>query len=162
MDATLERLATLIRGRRAAVVGVGNRLRGDDGAGSRLAERLRGRCRAPVFDAETVPENYLGALVAADPELVLFVDAADHGGPPGALCLVRAGELAPRVASTHALTLLLLARTLEARGMTCWMLGIQPAVLGPADTLSVVVAAAARAAEDALANALDTPEAAHA
>ncbi len=161
MDPTLERLVTLLRGRRTAVVGVGNRLRGDDGAGSRLAERLRTRCHAPVFDAETVPENYLGALVAADCELVLFVDAADHGGAPGSLVLVRADALAPRVASTHGLTLLLLARTLEARGMACWMLGIQPAALDAGGVVSAAVAAAARAAEDALAMALDS-EAAHA
>jgi hydrogenase maturation protease len=131
-----------LRGRRAAVVGVGNRLRGDDGAGSRVAERLLAAGAAGVFDAETVPENYLGVLLAARPEAALFVDATDHGGAAGACCLVRAGELAARGSSTHAPSLRLLAGLLEDQGIECWVLGIQPAATAFGAELSPAVAAA--------------------
>jgi hydrogenase maturation protease len=154
-------LAAVLRGRRVAVVGVGNRLRGDDGAGSWLAERLRARCSAPVYDAETVPEDLLGPLLAAAPEVVLFVDAADHGGRPGEACLAPARDLAGRCGSTHGLSLLLLARALEAHGIEAWLAGIQPARTTTGAPVSAAVAAGARALEDALAHLLGAPEAAH-
>jgi hydrogenase 3 maturation protease len=155
-------LVSITRGRRVAVVGVGNRLRGDDGAGSWLAERLRARCGAPVFDAETVPENYLGPLLAADPEVVLFVDAARLDAPPGACRLVPAHALGGRCDSTHGMSLLLLSRALEAHGIECWLFGLQPARTSAGEPVSPEVAAAARALEDVLAACLPEPEAAHA
>ena len=111
----------------AAIVGVGNRLRADDGAGSRVAERLRERGCGTVFDAETVPENYLGVLLATLPGRVLFVDAARWNGRPGECRLDPIGALAPRRESTHAPSLALLAGILERHGGDCWLLGIQPA-----------------------------------
>ena len=153
-----ERLA----GRAVALVGVGNRLRGDDGVGSWLAERLGARCRAPVFDAETVPEDVLGPLLALAPEVVVLVDAADHGGRPGETCVAPARELAGRCGSTHGMLLLLLARALESRGVEAWLVGIQPARTDAGAPVSAAVAAGARAAEDALARLLGAPENAHA
>jgi hydrogenase 3 maturation protease len=143
-----------VRGRRVAVVGVGNRLRGDDGAGSQVGERLRAQCPAPVFDAGTVPENFLGVLIEFDPEVVVFVDAADHGGTPGSCCVAPPAALAARHASTHAPSLRLLAQILEARGIDCWLLGIQPASTAPGTELSPAVAAGVGAAAAALASVL--------
>lgn len=139
---------------RAAIVGVGNRLRGDDGAGSRVAERLEGAVGALVFDAETVPENYLGALLEAGVGTVLFVDAADHGAPAGACCLAPARDLAARGASTHAPSIALLAGLLAARGIDAWLLGIQPATTAPGATLSPAVERAVRETAAALAAAM--------
>jgi hydrogenase maturation protease len=154
MSELAHRIEERLRGRRAAVVGVGNRLCGDDGAGSHVAERLLAAGAAGVFDAETVPENYLGALLAARPEVVLFVDAADHGAAAGACCLVRAGELAARGSSTHAPSLRLLAGLLEAEGIESWMLGIQPAATVVGAGLSPAVAAAVAEVARALTAAL--------
>ena len=148
------RVAALVRGRRAAVVGVGNRLRGDDAAGSVVAERLRGRVAAPVFDAETVPENYLGSLLSESCAVVIFVDAADHGGAPGECCLAPAAELAERAGSTHSMSLVLLSRALAAHGVECWLAGIQPGRAELGAELSPAAAAGVRALEDALAAAL--------
>jgi hydrogenase maturation protease len=142
-------------GRPAAVVGVGNRLRGDDGAGSYVAERLRAAGYAPVFDAETVPENYLGALLGVAPETVLFVDATDHGGAPGELQVATVGELAPRLPSTHAPSLAMLARLLERRGIACWLLGIQPASTAPGTGMSPAVERAVEEVVDAVSACLD-------
>jgi hydrogenase maturation protease len=148
MHTTLERLDRLVRGHRVAVVGVGN--------------RLRGRVPTRVIDAETVPENHLGPLREASPEMVVFLDVVDHGGAPGSLCLVPAEGLAARGAATHALSLLLLTRALESEGIACWLLGFQPARMAFGEPVSPAVAAAARRVEDVLAAALTTPEAAHA
>ena len=67
--------------------GVGQPLRGDDGAGvfvaSRLARRPPEGLRVRV--CETVPDNYLARLLRDPPELLLVVDAADLGLSPGTL-----------------------------------------------------------------------------
>jgi hydrogenase 3 maturation protease len=137
-------------GRPAAVVGVGNRLRRDDAAGSCVAERLCDAGYTPVFDTETVPENYLGALMAAAPGIVLFVDAADHGGAPGECRLATVDALAPRLASTHAPSLALLAGLLQSRGIECWLLGIQPTSTAPGSGLSPAVESAVEMLVEAL------------
>lgn len=162
MTVSARRLEELAHGRRIAVAGVGHRLRGDDAVGSLIAERLRERGLADVFDVECVPENHFGALLDAHPGLVLFVDAADWGGAPGDTRLAPAHALTERCASTHALSLSLLAHLLEAHGVECWLAGIQPADLRVGAPLSPAVAAAARALESTLAACLSRPEAAHA
>ena len=156
-----ERIGEVVRGRRAAVVGVGNRLRGDDGAGAIVAERLQGRLAGPVLDAETVPENYLGVLIDAQVEVVLFVDAADHGGAPGTWCLAPAADLAASTVTTHAMSLLLLALALETRGIDCWLIGIQPGGAGFDAPLTAAVAAGAGRVVGALVEALAAPEVLH-
>ena len=153
-----DRIGALTGGRRTMVVGVGNRLRGDDAVGSLLAERLRGRLVARVVDAETVPENYLHVLCEAAPEVVLFVDAAAHGGRPGAWCLAPPDELASRSSSTHAMSLLLLAQALEAHGIVCRLIGIQPGRTGLGAPLTPAVAEGAAVVEDALRQALGAEE----
>lgn len=157
-----DRIGALARGHRTAVVGVGNRLRGDDAVGSLVAGRLQGRLAVPVVDAETVPENFLGALIEADVQAVVFVDAADHGGPPGAWCLAPAADLASSSASTHAMSLRLLARALETREVACWLIGVQPGSAAFGAPLSAAVAAGADAVEAALIEALGAPEVVHA
>jgi hydrogenase 3 maturation protease len=138
------------RDRRVAVVGVGNRLRRDDGAGSCVAERLRAAECEPVFDAETVPENYLGPLLALAPAAVLLVDAAELGAAPGECVLASVDELAPRLATTHAPSLALLAGLLERRGIECRLLGIQPASTAPGGALSPAVERAVSEVVEAL------------
>lgn len=138
----------------AAVVGVGNRLRRDDAAGSRVAERLLAMGCARVFDAETVPENYYGTLLAAAPCAVLFVDAADWGGAPGECRLAAVDALATRPASTHAPSLALLAGLLEREGIECWLLGIQPGSTEPGTALTPDVERAAGAVAETLAAGL--------
>ena len=110
-----------------AVVGVGNPLRRDDGAGPWIAKGLAELGSCSAFDAETVPENYLGVLLAVAPAAVLFIDAADGIGAPGECRLVPMNALAPRPASTHAPSLALLAGVLERHGIECGLLAIQPA-----------------------------------
>jgi hydrogenase 3 maturation protease len=157
------RLEALTRGHRVAVVGVGQRLRGDDGVGPEVARALRERGAARVFDVGCVPENHLGTLLEARVDRVLFVDAADWGAAPGAACVARAEELADRCASTHAMSLTLLARLLAVHGIECWLVGVQPADLRLGAALSPPVIDAAHALVEALAACLPAPsEALHA
>ncbi|MDD5557911.1 MAG: hydrogenase maturation protease [bacterium] len=124
----VERFLGLRAGRRIVLVGVGNTLRGDDGAGSVLAARLRAAGKRLAFDAGAAPENHAGPVAASSPETVIIADAARFGGAAGEARLFAPGRLAPGGLSTHDPSAALLARYLGERcGCEVVILGIEPA-----------------------------------
>jgi hydrogenase 3 maturation protease len=127
-----------------AVLGFGNRLWRDDGAGSVLAERLAdSQPAASVFDGGMVPENHLERIAKATPDTVLLVDAADFGGQPGDVRCFTGDELALVGLSTHAGSPRMLAAYLEARtGAAVTLLAIQPGDVSSGHELSGPVEAA--------------------
>lgn len=122
-------LAPLLQGR-VCLVGIGNVDYGDDGFGVRLAEALQASpIAAEVMIAGSAPERCLGRVANGGFERVIFLDAVDFGGAPGAVILLDARELIARFpqVSTHKLSLGLLARQIEAQGrIRVWLLGVQP------------------------------------
>ncbi len=145
-------LAPLLRGR-VCVLCVGNRDRGDDGAGPALAERLLARGATRCFDGGTAPENRLEAVVRERPDVVLLVDAAEYGGAPGEVRLADPADCAGGT-STHAPSLALAAAYLRARcGAEVRLLAIQAGTVAPGRTLSGPVRAAVDAWADRLAAA---------
>lgn len=146
-----------LRGKKVAVIGVGNRMRGDDGVGSVIAERLQGLARGNllVIDAETVPENYLGILLDSKPEVVLFIDAVDFGGEAGEWALVPLSVLGDKVPTTHTVSLKLLGQILESNGIECLLLAIQPKQIGFGAPMSEEVASTAERIVQVLAQVFD-------
>lgn len=71
-----------MKNKKIAILGIGNRLRGDDAAGSIIAENLASRGMIS-FDSSTVPENFTGALRKAAPNTLIIVDACSMGIKPG-------------------------------------------------------------------------------
>ena len=69
-------LSELLAGR-VCIVGVGNRLRGDDGAGPRLIDARHPDASGVWLDAGVVPENYLEIIARANPDTVLIVDVVE-------------------------------------------------------------------------------------
>lgn len=139
-------LDNLLKDKKVAIVGVGNRLRGDDGVGSVIAEELqpvKGE-HVLVIDAETVPENYLGLLLDAKPDVVLFVDAVDFESQAGDWVLLPLSVLGDKIPSTHTVSLKLLGQILESSGISCWLLAIQPGQIGFGMPMSDAVVATAR------------------
>ncbi|HKJ91647.1 MAG TPA: hydrogenase maturation protease [Longimicrobiales bacterium] len=138
---------------RVTVVGVGNPMRGDDGAGCRIARALHHACasspapRTPdaaltIIDAEEVPESFLGPVVASRPDVVLLVDAVDLGAEPGASALLEAGDLTDGALFTHRTPLAPLAAYIHnLTGAHILLLAIQPACLDWGAPLSAPVAA---------------------
>jgi len=138
----LERALRPLIGKRLALVGVGNPLRGDDGVGSLLARRMRERGKACVFDGGSAPENCGELIAALAPETVLVVDAARCGGDAGAVRIFRSGEIAGGALSTHDQSLRVLAHYLKCRcGCEMFILGVEPARVGIGDGLSAPVRA---------------------
>ena len=125
----------------AALVGIGNRLRGDDGLGPALADRVRGRAPWAVWDVGETPENALGRLITSRPAAVLLLDAVRWGAAPGAVCFFPCEEIPWGGVSTHALSLRLFADLLSSQtGCPVALLGLEPASTGLAAPLSAAVA----------------------
>jgi len=124
-----QELQRRISGKRVTIVGVGNPLRGDDGVGPALIERLRGHADATLIDASDVPENYLGMIEGANPETIVFVDAVDLGAQPGDVALIEMAQLGGARVTTHNTSLALAAQMLQAdTGADIFLLAIQPGV----------------------------------
>jgi len=139
-------LAARLAGKRWGVVGVGNVLKGDDGAGPALVALLAARGPAfPLVDACEVPENYGGWVVKQSLDTVVFVDAVDFGGAAGEWRLIPIEDLMHSASSTHRLSLHFLIHYLteEWEGEAV-LVGVQPKSLKLGEGLSGEVEAATR------------------
>jgi hydrogenase maturation protease len=118
-----------LRGK-VAIVGVGNPMWGDDGAGPALIRRLEGKVPALLVDGGEAPESYWGTIAAYRPEAVLIVDGVDWGGEPGSVAVLEEVEAKGPALSTHRISLNLLLNLLRRQtGADAFALGIQPKVL---------------------------------
>ncbi|UCF06842.1 MAG: hydrogenase maturation protease [bacterium] len=126
-----------LRGKRFGVVGVGNVLRGDDGAGPAVVARLAGRFPLPMVDASEVPENYGGWVVKQDLESVVFIDAVDFGGEPGEFRVIPLEKLMVSASSTHRLSLHYVIKFLQEEwDGEALLVGVQPKRLTLGEGLS--------------------------
>jgi len=137
-----------------AVLGIGNELSGDDGAGVKIAEGLRNyqKDSAPRISSETrliisaglAPENFTGQLRQFKPNLVIFIDAAELGSAPGTVEWLSWKDTVGMSGSTHSLPLSILAQYLVAEiGCEVHLLGIQAGSNSYGETLSLPVVRAA-------------------
>lgn len=86
------------------IIGIGNRLKGDDGAGCFVCQQLKDIIGQNVIDAGTVPENYIGPIIEKRPDVLLVIDAIDFGGSAGAMNIFTPEELSSGAFSTHTLS----------------------------------------------------------
>lgn len=104
-DRTITTLKSDIRNRvkgKAAIIGIGNILRGDDGLGPKLIELLKIRgVKAGLFDCGTAPENYIIPILSTSCDTVILVDAADLKLKPGSVKIFDLNEITNVSFSTH-------------------------------------------------------------
>jgi hydrogenase 3 maturation protease len=110
------------------IISVGNVLKGDDGVGVALLNRLKDKVDAEFLDCGIAPENFLEKIVSLHPRILVVIDAVDFREAPGSMRIVRAEELAEGGLSTHSLSPSLFIEYLETRlkGLRVFVLGIQP------------------------------------
>jgi len=109
------------------IMGMGNTMRSDDGAGVKLVELLKDKTDMLCIDAGTAPENYLGKIIKEKPDNLLIVDAAEFDGMPGEYRVFKKNEIAGIGFSTHDMSPELFIEYLENEsGCGIYMLGIQP------------------------------------
>jgi hydrogenase 3 maturation protease len=124
----MKELGEKIRGQRMVILGLGNSMHGDDGVGPAIIDHLRGRVEATLIDAEEVPENHLGQIEAARPEVVIIIDAIEMGTEPGDVVVFEISQVDSWGKLTHNPTLGMLARVIHAcTGAEVVVVGIQPA-----------------------------------
>jgi hydrogenase maturation protease len=128
------------------VLGVGNPDKGDDGAGIAAAEALARRLPPPrkrrvqVMIGGSVPENVTGKIRAFDPSLVVILDAAVGGLPPGSFYRVAPERIADDGVTTHRISLRWLVRYIEESiGCAVIVLGFEPETLEFGAGLSAAV-----------------------
>ena len=146
---------------RAAVVGVGNADRGDDGAGIAVARAVAAaRLDVDVLEQRGAdPATLLDAL--APYRRVVIVDATVSGAAPGTVrrvALAEAADVLEKPASSHGLglaTALALGRALDALPEELTVIGVEAGSLDRGSGLSPAVVAAVPRAVAAVALALD-------
>lgn len=123
------------------LIGAGNTLRGDDGAGPAVVALLEGKVKASLLDVGEVPESFFSRILAAHADTIVVIDAADFGAAPGDLAVLEAEALAGCSVSTHQMPMDLFFRFIKGNSHTeMFALGIQPAQIAFGESMSPAVA----------------------
>lgn len=112
------------------ILGVGNRLRGDDAIGCLVADELKNKNGLSVIDCGLSPENFIEQVCTLAPHRIIIVDACDFKQSPGAFKLFSAKQiekLSYPLISTHTLPLSLFVAMIKKQ-LNCQiqLLGVQP------------------------------------
>lgn len=102
-----------------------------------------------VVQGGQAPENVIGHIRGLSPDLLVVVDAADMGLPPGSFCRLTQAGADRMFGSTHGLPLPFLLSLLGGREKVV-LIGVQPADLSFGEGLSPRVKASAEALVDLL------------
>ena len=134
-----------------AVVGLGNLILSDEGVGVHVVRRLGETCDFPddvvLIDGGTSAIDLLDQLVEA--EHIIFVDAAQTGGPPGSIVALEGARLPVwfrERTSPHQIGLADLLATLALMDRTpesVTLIGVEPQSMELGTELSPAVEAAA-------------------
>lgn len=117
------------------LLGVGNILLSDDGAGPYLTRN--GDIEGWIcIDAGTVPENYTRFIREHRPDLLVIVDAAKMGLSPGSVRIIPEELIVETGIGTHQIPMNLLIGYLKSWAERIILVGIEPESLDPGEGLS--------------------------
>lgn len=125
-----------------ALLGIGNRLAQDDGVGPWVAQRM-GMLGWDAYQAGPTPENIVGKIIERAPDILVVVDAAELGLPPGSLRRLPWRAVPSMLSSTHGLPLPFLLSLIQQGVEELVLIGIQPELIQPGEGLTSKVRAAA-------------------
>lgn len=151
-EQSLLRQLNTLRNSETVIVGIGNILKGDDGAGPLVCEQLkRANICAEVIDAGTVPENYIQQIIKKAPRILLVIDAIDFAAPPGTIRIFEPEQLSSHVISTHSLSpRLFVDMVCRDISIDVYFVGIQPAQIQLGQSISQQVSPAIKQLSQAL------------
>jgi hydrogenase 3 maturation protease len=138
------------------LLGIGNTLKGDDGIGIYIAQKLNQYLKAAkkeskqagvtetrrkviVIDCGTTPENYTAIIRKYSPDTLILVDAADMGLSPGSYRIIPPEKIEVMHFSTHNIPLSILISYVSESCGEVVLIGIQPDRMDIGTTLSSVV-----------------------
>lgn len=133
-----------LRNTSAVILGIGNILKGDDGAGPLVCQRLEAaKVSAGLIDAGTVPENYIQRIIKKAPQSLIVIDAIDFGAEAGTIKIFEPGQLNSIVISTHTLSPRLFVDMIRRSiQVDVYFVGIQPAQTQLGQSVSAAVSRA--------------------
>jgi hydrogenase 3 maturation protease len=117
------------------VLGIGNQLGGDDAAGTCVVDMLNQRrhrdkailpTEITAIDAGTAPESYTSVIRQHRPDLLILVDAADMGLPPGARRTIPPEKISILSFSTHHMPLSMFVSYVKEFCGKILLIGVQP------------------------------------
>lgn len=112
---------------KVVIVGIGNIMRGDDGFGPALIERLMGNIEAICIDAGSAPENYAGKITKEEPDTILIIDTVHLGKRAGEYEILEKEDIIKSGFTTHDISPNMFIEYLEKEtGADIYMLGVQP------------------------------------
>lgn len=115
--------------KKLVIMGIGNDIRGDDGIGPYIVERIKNleSSNISILNATTAPENFTGKIRKIDPTHIIIVDAIIMNECPGKIKLVKKEEVAGVSISTHSMSLSYLVNYLELeKPYNILFIGIEP------------------------------------
>jgi len=120
------------------LLGIGNPLNGDDGAGTYVAGQFR-KDGWLSLSCGTAPENFSGIVRRAHPDCLVLVDAATMGLSPGEYRVIPRHRIADVGMGTHQLPLSMLIDFLSDSAGQIVFIGIQPGQVVAGEEISLQV-----------------------
>lgn len=118
-----------IKQKNLLIVGIGNTLKSDDGAGPEIIKKLqeKGQFAFYLLDAGSAPENYTRKIKNFKPETIVFIDAVEMKEPPGTIKIIDEKDISSGYFTTHNMPLnLFLDYIKEETKAKIIFIGIQP------------------------------------
>ncbi|MDD3407399.1 MAG: hydrogenase 3 maturation endopeptidase HyCI [Methanomicrobium sp.] len=131
------------------LLGVGNTLKSDDGAGVYVAQNFE-HPGWTAYSCETSPENFTGIIRREKPKILIIVDAAYMGLSPGEFRIIPPDRLGVAGFDTHVMDLGKLIQFLQGLAGEIILLGIEPENTEFGDIISDSVIAGADRLIDAV------------
>jgi len=132
-------LTDIVKGK-VVIVGIGNILRGDDGFGPYLIEKIKDRVPAVCIDAGSAPENYAGKIVKEKPDTIILVDVVHLDLAAGKYEVLKGADIINSGFSTHDMSPRMFIKYLESQTKAeVYLLGVQPEGVSFGDEMSDVV-----------------------
>ncbi|HOK26704.1 MAG TPA: hydrogenase maturation protease [Bacteroidales bacterium] len=128
-------------GKKILFVGIGNLLKSDDGAGVYISRRIRETENISALTVEMCIENYIGKINSLQPDILVLIDCADMGEPPGTIKLLKLDEIKDFTTNTHNISLKKISDFFNAQ---VFILGIQPLSVAFGEKISYIVARSAK------------------
>lgn len=130
------------------VLGIGNRLGGDDAAGNCVVDILnqgqhKTRTLLPTeimaIDVGTAPESYTSVIRRHRPDLLIMIDTADMDLPPGVLRAITPEKISILSFSTHNIPLSMFISYVEEFCGEILLVGVQPEQMAMGSGISKAV-----------------------
>lgn len=108
-------LKRILKGK-VLILGIGNRFRGDDGAGPLLLKYMKGKVKETLLDVGEEPLNYLEVIQSEAPDTILVFDTAEMGKVPGSIERIDIEKLSKSTTvSTHSIPIYQILKFIEMR-----------------------------------------------